>query len=55
MANYANQKRMEILNAELLEHKKDAETDGYYYPMDYKYIDIAASNCVPMIIIVRAI
>jgi DNA-binding MarR family transcriptional regulator len=44
MANYANQKRMEILNAELLEHKKNTDTDGYYYPMDYKYIDAAAKE-----------
>ena len=42
MANYANQKRMDILNAELLEHKKKTDSDGYYYPMDYKYIDAAA-------------
>lgn len=44
MANYANQKRMDIINAELLEHKKDSPTDGYYYPMDYKYIDAAAKE-----------
>ena len=44
MANYQNQKRMDILNAELLEHKKNTETDGYYYPMDYTYIDAAATE-----------
>lgn len=44
MANYANQKRIDIINAELLEHKKDSATNGYYYPMDYKYIDVAAKE-----------
>lgn len=44
MANYANQKRMDILNADLVEHKKGTESDGYYYPMDYEYIDIAAKE-----------
>lgn len=44
MANYQNQKRMDILNADLLEHKKNTETDGYYYPMDYTYIDAAATE-----------
>jgi hypothetical protein len=35
---------MEILNADLLEHKKDVSTEGYYYPMDYVYIDAAAKE-----------
>ena len=44
MANYANQKRMDIRNAELLEHKKDSDTEGYYFPMEYTYIDAAATE-----------
>ena len=42
MANYKNQKRMDILNADLIEHKAGDTTEGYYPPFEYKYIDIAA-------------
>ena len=42
MANYKNQKRMDILNADLIEHKSGDPTEGYYPPFEYKYIDTAA-------------
>ena len=44
MANYKNQKRMDILNVELLEHKSNTPTEGYYPPMEYTYIDAAATE-----------
>ena len=44
MANYKNQKRMDILNADLLEHKAGMPTDGYYPPFEYTYIDAAATE-----------
>ena len=44
MANYKNQKRMYILNADLIEHKANTPTDGYYPPMEYTYIDAAATE-----------
>lgn len=44
MANYKNQKRMDILNADLLEHKAGTPTDGYYPPFEYTYIDAAATE-----------
>ena len=44
MANYKNQKRMDILNVELVEHKANTPTDGYYPPMEYTYIDAAAKE-----------
>ena len=44
MANYKNQKRMDILNADLLEHKAGAPTDGSYPPFEYTYIDAAATE-----------
>ena len=42
MANYKNQKRMDILNADLVEHKAGDPTEGYYPPFEYTYIDAAA-------------
>ena len=44
MANYKNQKRMDILNVELLEHKSNTPTEGYYPPTEYTYIDAAATE-----------
>ena len=42
MANYANQKRIELENVETIIHHKEDKTDGYYPPLEYKYIDDAA-------------
>lgn len=44
MANYKNQKRMDILNADLIEHKSGNPTEGYYPPFEYTYIDAAAKE-----------
>lgn len=43
MANYANQKRIELDdNIKVVFHQKNSPTEGYYPPIEYCYIDKAA-------------
>lgn len=45
MANYANQKRVDLdaQQIELVKHNRNDKTDGYYPPLEYVYVDKAAS------------